>query len=116
LAHSGFIFIQMSTTTVEKTVSVEPTAMRAWAEGRTIFIELTDGRIIGFPANRFRILKQAKDEQLREVTLRLGGYALRWESLDEDITVPGVVAGNFQLLYGETEEASERLPKESIPV
>jgi hypothetical protein len=25
--------------------------------------------------------------------------ALRWESLDEDITVPGIVAGNFQLPY-----------------
>ena len=78
-------------------VLVEPTAIRAWAEGRTIFIELTDGRMIGFPAGRFRILKNATDEQLKEVTLRLDGYALRWESLDEDITVPGVVAGNFQL-------------------
>jgi len=87
----------MSTIVVEKDVSVEPTAIRAWAEGRTIFIELTDGRIIGFPANRFRILKNATDEQLKEVTLRLNGFALRWESLDEDITVPGVVAGNFQL-------------------
>ena len=88
----------MSTTIVETAVSIEPTAIRAWAEGRTVFIELTDGRIIGFPANRFRILKNATDEQLKEVTLRLDGYALRWESLDEDVTVPGVVAGNFQLL------------------
>ena len=87
----------MKSTTIEKTVNVEPTAIRAWSEGRIIFIELTDGRIIGFPANRFRILKSATDEQLNEVTLRLDGYALRWESLDEDITVPGVVAGNFQL-------------------
>ncbi len=87
----------MKSTTIEKSVNVEPTAIRAWSEGRIIFIELTDGRIIGFPANRFRILKSATDEQLKEVTLRLDGYALRWESLDEDITVPGVVAGNFQL-------------------
>jgi len=87
----------MSTIVVEKEVSVEPAAIRAWAEGRTIFIELTDGRIVGFPANRFKILKNATDEQLKEVTIRLNGYALRWESLDEDITVPGVVAGNFQL-------------------
>jgi hypothetical protein len=91
----------MSTIIVEKKGDVEPTAMRAWAEGRTIFLELTDGRIIGFPANRFRILKNATDEQLQEVTLRLDGYALRWESLDEDITVPGVVAGHFQLPYDE---------------
>jgi hypothetical protein len=31
------------------------------------------------------------------VTLELNGYALRWEELDEDLTVPGVVAGRFQL-------------------
>ena len=37
------------------------------------------------------------DEQLKAVTLRLNGFALRWEELDEDLTVPGVVAGNFQL-------------------
>lgn len=83
----------------EKIMTTEPTAIRAWAEGRMIFIELTDGRIIGFPADRFKILKNATNEQLKEVTLRLDGYALRWESLDEDITVPGVVAGNFQLSY-----------------
>jgi hypothetical protein len=73
--------------------------MKAWAEGRIIFIELTDGRIIGFPAARFKVLRDATDDQLQEVTIRLNGYALRWESLDEDITVPGVVAGNFQLPY-----------------
>jgi hypothetical protein len=78
---------------------VEPVAIRAWAEKRTIFVELTDGRIIGFPANRFKILSTASEEQLKEVTLRLNGYALRWESLDEDITVPGIVAGHFQLPY-----------------
>ena len=87
----------MKSTTIEKSSNIEPMAIRAWSEGRIIFIELTDGRIIGFPANRFRILKNATDEQLKEVMFRLDGYALRWESLDEDITVPGVVAGNFQL-------------------
>ncbi|MDD5524837.1 MAG: DUF2442 domain-containing protein [Smithella sp.] len=82
-----------------KNETVEPTAIRAWAEKRTIYIELTDGRIIGFPASRFKLLATASEEKLKEVTLRLNGYALRWESLDEDITVPGIVAGNFQLPY-----------------
>ena len=77
--------------------SVEPLAIKAWTENRMIFVELTDGRIIGFPANRFSLLKNASDEDLDKVELRLDGYALRWESLDEDITVPGIVAGNFQL-------------------
>jgi hypothetical protein len=78
--------------------AIEPTAINAWAEKRTIFIELTDGRIIGFPADRFKILSKANEEQLKEVTL-LNDFALRWESLDENITVPGIVAGNFQLPY-----------------
>lgn len=89
----------MSFITTEKLIPLEPTAIRAWAEGRTIFIELTDGRVIGFPADRFKLLKKATEEQLKEVVLRLDGFALRWESLDEDITVAGVVAGNFQLPY-----------------
>ncbi len=98
----------MSTTSVERELQTEPTAIRAWAKARTIFIELTDGRIVGFPADRFRILKNASTEQLQEVSLRLEGFALRWESLDEDITVPGVVAGHFQLPY----EPSETSPLE----
>ncbi len=76
---------------------VEPAAIRAWAEERMIFIELTDGRIVGFPADRFRILKRAANNQLEKVMVRLNGFALRWEELDEDITVPGIIAGNFQL-------------------
>jgi len=87
----------MSTISAEKEVAVEPAAVKAWAEKRMIFVELTDGRLIGFPADRFKILKNATDKQLKEVKIRLNGYALRWESLDEDITVPGIVAGNFQL-------------------
>jgi len=87
----------MNLAILEREMSVEPTAIRAWAEGRMIYVELTDGRIFGFPADRFKILHQASDEELQEVSLRLDGYALRWEKLDEDITVPGVVAGRFQL-------------------
>jgi len=77
--------------------TVEPAAIRAWAESRTIYIELTDSRIVGFPADRLKLLSKATDEQLKEVEIRLHGFALRWENLDEDITVPGIVAGNFQL-------------------
>jgi hypothetical protein len=75
----------------------EPCALRAWAEGRMIFLELADGRIIGFPADRFRILKAASEVELKNVTVKVNGFALRWEELDEDLTVEGIVAGRFQL-------------------
>lgn len=72
-------------------------ARRAWVEGREVFLELNDGRTVGFPADRFRRLRAAADPDLREVALELGGAALRWETLDEDLTVRGVLAGRFEL-------------------
>ena len=87
----------MSTTAREQGMDAEPLAVRAWAEARTVFLELTDGRIFGFPADRFRLLRHASDAELKKVSVRLNGYALRWENLDKDITVPGVVAGHFEL-------------------
>lgn len=89
--------ILLSSTNVEREVTAEPAALRAWAEKRIIYIELTDSRIIGFPDDRFRILKSATDEQLKEVPVRFNGFALRWETLDEHITVPGILQGHFQL-------------------
>jgi hypothetical protein len=87
----------MNTTTDDRQLSVEAVALREWAEGRIIYVELHDGRIVGFPADRFRILASATDEQLAKVQVEVNGYALRWEELDEDITVPGILAARFQL-------------------
>ncbi len=87
----------MNTTIAESLVAAEPAAVRVWVDDRMVFLELTDGRVIGFPTSRFQRLSEASVEQLRNVTLELDGYALRWEDLDEDITVPGIVAGRFPL-------------------
>ena len=75
---------------------VEVLASRVWVDRRTVFVELTDGRQLGFPADRFDRLSQASNEQLLKVALRLNGYALRWEELDEDITVRGIFEVRFQ--------------------
>ena len=83
----------------------EAQAQRVWAQGRMIFVELTDGRHIGFPADRFKILARASDDELQGVELRLNGYALRWEKLDEDLTVQGIVDGRFQLPLPASEAA-----------
>ena len=72
-------------------------AIRVWVDGRMIFLELADERIIGFPADRYKLLKAASDEALRGVSLRLEGTALRWEELDEDLTIDGLLEGRFQL-------------------
>ena len=87
----------MSSTVADNQPTTDAAAIRVWVEGRMIFLELQDGRVVGFPADRFHRLRGASDEQLRHVRIEVQGYALRWEELDEDITVPGVVAGRFQL-------------------
>jgi hypothetical protein len=71
----------------------EAVATRAWTEGRMVYFELTDQRIVGFPANRFRRLRDASESELADVRLEVGGTALRWDSVDEDISIEGVIAG-----------------------
>jgi Protein of unknown function (DUF2442) len=78
-------------------LKTEPAAIKAWAEKRMIYLELTDGRILAFPADRFRILSQVSEDQFKAVQIEVGDYALRWEELDEDLTVNGIVTGQFQL-------------------
>ena len=78
-------------------IELEHLATRVWVTGRIVFIELTDGRQIGFPAARFKLLCNASEQQLKQVELRANGTALRWDELDEDISVSGIVQGCFQL-------------------
>jgi hypothetical protein len=78
-------------------VSAEPLAIQVWVKDRIVYLRLSDQRIFGFPASRFRRLKDAPEDLLAAVKIEANGFALRWEELDEDITVPGVVAGRFEL-------------------
>jgi len=100
----------MATTLAEAHLDTEPAAIRAWCEGRIVFVELHDGRIVGFPADRFKILSRATEDQIARVSLELNGYALRWEELDEDLTVPGIVAGRFQLPLHKAEQDAAANP------
>jgi len=77
--------------------TAEATALKAWTEGRMIFLELSDGRQVGFHADRFKLLKAGTDLQLKKVEIQVKGRALRWEDLDEDILVEDVANGRFQL-------------------
>ena len=83
----------MSSTGVE----ITPIAVRTWLEADRVCLELLDGRQISFPAHRFKLLAAANNDELAQVRLRAAGTALRWDNLDEDISVRGIVEGRFQL-------------------
>lgn len=72
-----------------------PRAKRAWVESRTIWVELEDGRTIGFPADKYRLLRSGSDEDLAKVRIEARGLALRWEELDEDLSIEGILAGRW---------------------
>lgn len=80
-----------------ETLDTTVPAVAVRSEGRNIVLDLYDGRQIRFPADRYRILKNAREDELSQVKLELGGRALRWDNLDEDLTVAGILAGRFQL-------------------
>lgn len=67
-----------------------PGATRVW-------VELEDGREIGFPADKFRRLRDASDELLAKVRVEARGRALRWEELDEDLSIEGILAGRWHV-------------------
>ena len=56
-----------------------------------MWVHLSDGRILGVPLAWFPRLLSAKPEQLEKVSL--SAYGLHWEALDEDISVPALLAG-----------------------
>jgi hypothetical protein len=66
-------------------------AVRCWIEDRRVCLELTDQRVVSFPAAKYPRLAAASAAALSEVSLRVQGRALRWESLDEDIWVEDAV-------------------------
>ena len=64
-------------------------------ETQRLVIELKNGSTFAVPASLVQGLADATDAQRGEIEVWGDGYALRWESLDLDFTVPGLVSGVF---------------------
>ncbi len=75
----------------------EPRARQARYDGepRQIIIDLTNGCRLSVPVELIQGLATATEAQAREIELLGEGYGLRWEVLDLDLSVPGLLAGVF---------------------
>ena len=66
-------------------------AMSVSFDSENMWIELTDGRTLGVPLAWFpRLLNATPAQRERVAVSRVG---LRWEEIDEDISVTGLLAG-----------------------
>jgi hypothetical protein len=57
----------------------------------SMWVDLSDGRILAVPLAWFPRLLHATAEQREQV--RIGSRGLHWEALDEDISIAGLLAG-----------------------
>lgn len=58
-----------------------------------VIVDLTNGCTFAFPPRIMQGLEQATPDQLAEVEILGLGYGLHWETLDVDLTVPGLMIG-----------------------
>ncbi len=66
-------------------------ATRVSFDEDTMWVSLSDGRVIGAPLAWFPRLLRASAEQRAQVSLSPRG--LHWQELDEDISVAGLLVG-----------------------
>jgi hypothetical protein len=85
---------------IVRTAKADRTEPRAVAasydpDAGRVRIDLTNGCALEFPAALAQGLKGAAAEDLAHVQVYPGGEGLRWERLDVDLSVPGLLAGVF---------------------
>lgn len=61
----------------------------------SLWVELSDGRVLGVPLVWFPRLLRATAAQRRQV--RISSRGLHWDALDEDISITGLLAGHGDL-------------------
>lgn len=58
-------------------------------------VDLTNGCTFGFPPRLVQGLEEAAGDDLAAAEIIGHGYGLRWDALDVDVSVPGLLAGIF---------------------
>ena len=80
-----------------RATKTEPRAARATyrAKDNALRIELTNGAVITVPVKLIPALKRASPNEVRSVEVLGRGGGLHWETLDVDLSVPGLVSSVF---------------------
>lgn len=71
----------------------EAMASDVWFDSAMMHIRLLDGREISVPLEWFSKLRDATDEQRKRWRLIGRGVGIRWDDLDEDISIAALLKG-----------------------
>jgi len=70
-------------------------ATRVHFDQDSMWVDLSDGRVVAVPLAWFPRLLHATAEQREQ--FRISSRGLHWEALDEDISIAGLLAGEGDL-------------------
>ncbi|MBA2495148.1 MAG: DUF2442 domain-containing protein [Acidobacteria bacterium] len=81
----------------EKEMANAPKAKKVNFDRKTkrLLIDLQNGITILVPISIIQIFQNATNEEIADVELLLNGLYLRWNQLDEDLSVPNLLEGRF---------------------
>jgi len=71
------------------------TVREASYENGMICLLMSDQKEIRFPVEVNSKLKNATDQQRKNIEIICGGSGLHWPDLDEDLSVTGIIEGKF---------------------
>ena len=69
----------------------EALAATVWFSPTMMFVRLLDGREIGVPLEWLPKVKSASEQQRNNWHLIGRGVGIRWDEIDEDISVPALI-------------------------
>jgi hypothetical protein len=72
-------------------VEIQPLAIDVAFSADMLQVELADGRAIGVPLEWFPDLEAASAKDRKNWELIGGGLGIRWEALDEDVSVESLL-------------------------
>ncbi|HEX6279306.1 MAG TPA: DUF2442 domain-containing protein [Pyrinomonadaceae bacterium] len=75
------------------TLTLEALATAVKFDADNMWVLLSDGRQLGVPLAFFPRLAKATPAQRKRYVVSGGGVGLHWDELDEDISVPALLAG-----------------------
>lgn len=92
----------------------EPRAVSARYDMQTqrIIVELSSGATFAFPPALVEGLNDASPHDLAEIEVSPIGYGLHWPRLDEDYSIPGLMAG----IFGTAKWMAARAGRSSSPI
>jgi len=81
------------------TLQFEANATKICFDTDDMSIALSDSRQLSIPLVYFPRLLNASPEQRKQYELSGNGTGIHWETIDEDISVPGLLLGNKDITY-----------------